>query len=167
MVQAPDRDGDLGGPPVLGPEAQGVADDAFPAAEERLDQRADIVLRVFRFRQVSRQIRSGGIDQPWRAVSLSGDGEHIAQGCDFSGHGSPVVGHGLLAPAALAQGIAEPRCQLGFPVTDRLVAEGQTAQQQDLRQVPQAEFHPQPPQHDQKHDRYNLDNFRLWDAQTL
>jgi hypothetical protein len=30
------------------------------------------------------------------------------------------------------------------------MAEDQAAQQQDLRQVPQAEFHPQPPQHDQK-----------------
>ena len=32
-----------------------------------------------RFRQVSRQIRSGGTDQPWRTVSSSGDGEHIAE----------------------------------------------------------------------------------------
>src|SRR3954453_16688974 len=32
------------------------------------------------FRQVSRQILSGGTDQPWRAVSSSGDGEHIAEG---------------------------------------------------------------------------------------
>jgi hypothetical protein len=34
MVQDPDRDDDLGGPPVLGPEAQSIADEAFPAAEE-------------------------------------------------------------------------------------------------------------------------------------
>lgn len=43
VVQDPDRDGDLGGPPILGAEPQGVADDAFPAAEERLDQGADVV----------------------------------------------------------------------------------------------------------------------------
>src|SRR4051794_11693695 len=41
-----------------------------------------VALKLFgRFRQVSRQILSGGIDQPWRGVSSSGDGEHIAEGC--------------------------------------------------------------------------------------
>jgi len=43
MVQDPDRDGDLGVPPVLGAEPQAVADDAFPAAEEGFDRRADVV----------------------------------------------------------------------------------------------------------------------------
>src|SRR5688500_12316768 len=55
-----------------------------------------------------------------------------------------------LALAALAQGIGEQRRQPGFPVADRFMAEHQAAQQQDLRQVPQAEFHPKPPQYDQK-----------------
>jgi hypothetical protein len=32
------------------------------------------------------------------------------------------------------------------------MAEHQTAQKQDLSQIPQAEFHPKPPQHDQKND---------------
>jgi hypothetical protein len=36
--------------------------------------------RGLRFRQVLHQRLSGGIDQPWRAVSSSGDAEHIAQG---------------------------------------------------------------------------------------
>ena len=54
------------------------------------------------------------------------------------------------ALAALAQGIDEQRRQLCLSGADRLVAEHQAAQQQDLRQVAQAEFHPKPPQHDQK-----------------
>jgi hypothetical protein len=43
VVQDPERDGDLGVPPILGAETQAVADDAFLAAEERLDQGADVV----------------------------------------------------------------------------------------------------------------------------
>jgi len=41
-----------------------------------------------------------------------------------------------------AQGIDEQRRQLGFPVANYFMAEHQAAQQQDLGQVPQAEFHP-------------------------
>ena len=54
------------------------------------------------------------------------------------------------ALAPLAQGIGEQRRQSGFPVADRFMAEHQAAQKQDLGEIPQAEFHPQPPQHDQK-----------------
>jgi hypothetical protein len=43
VVQEPDRDGGLDVPLIIGPEAQGAADDAFPAAEEGLDPDADIV----------------------------------------------------------------------------------------------------------------------------
>jgi hypothetical protein len=46
------------------------------------------------------------------------------------------------ALAVLAQGIDEQRRQLCLSGADRLVAEHQAAQQQDLGQVPQAEFHP-------------------------
>jgi len=43
VVQYPDRDGDLGVLPVLGPEPQAVADDALPSTVKRLNQRADVV----------------------------------------------------------------------------------------------------------------------------
>lgn len=47
MVQDPDRDGDLGVPPVLGPEPQAVAGDPLPAAENGFNQHAKVVLRGF------------------------------------------------------------------------------------------------------------------------
>ena len=47
VVQDPDRDGGPGVPPILGSEPPVLADDAFPAAEEGLDQGADIVLGGF------------------------------------------------------------------------------------------------------------------------
>lgn len=52
-VQDPDRDGDFGVPHRGPAEPQAVADDAFPAAEERLDQGADVVSRVFLPRQAA------------------------------------------------------------------------------------------------------------------
>jgi hypothetical protein len=60
------------------------------------------------FRQVSRQILSGGTDQPWRAVSSSGDGEHIAQGGDPLDIDcpSPGCGHVLLAPGGRSEEVA-------------------------------------------------------------
>jgi hypothetical protein len=47
VVQDPDRDGDLGVPPILGPEPQAVANDALPAAEAGLNQSANVVLGGF------------------------------------------------------------------------------------------------------------------------
>src|SRR5687767_6337045 len=60
------------------------------------------------FRQVSRQIRSGGTDQPWRALSSSGDGEHIAEGGDplDMDRPSPGRGHRLLAPGCRSEEVA-------------------------------------------------------------
>ena len=60
------------------------------------------------FRQVSRQILIGGTDQPWRAVSSSGDGEHIAEGGDplDIDRPSPSRGHVLLAPGGWSEEIA-------------------------------------------------------------
>jgi len=60
------------------------------------------------FRQVSRQILSGGTDQPWRAVSSSGDGEHIAEGGDSldMDRPSPGCGHVLLAPGGRSEEVA-------------------------------------------------------------
>ena len=60
------------------------------------------------FRQVSRQILSGGTDQPWRAVSSSGDGEHIAQGGDPLDIDRPSTrcGHVLLAPGGWSEEVA-------------------------------------------------------------
>ena len=60
------------------------------------------------FRQVSRQILSGGTDQPWRAVSSSGDGEHIAQGGDPLDIDcpSPGCGHVLLASGGRSEEVA-------------------------------------------------------------
>ena len=64
--------------------------------------------RPGRFRQVSRQILSGGTDQPWRAVSSSGDGEHIAESCDplDIDHPSTSRGHVLLAPGGRSEEVA-------------------------------------------------------------
>jgi len=61
-----------------------------------------------RFRQVSRQILSGGIDRPWRVVSSSGDGEHIAEGGDSldMDRPSPGRGHVLLAPGGRSEEVA-------------------------------------------------------------
>jgi hypothetical protein len=61
-----------------------------------------------RFRQVSRQILIGGTDQPWRAVSSSGDGEHIAEGGDplDIDRPSPGRGHVLLAPGGRSEEVA-------------------------------------------------------------
>jgi hypothetical protein len=61
-----------------------------------------------RFRQVSRQILSGGTDQPWRAVSSSGDGEHIAQGGDSLDMDRPSTRrrHMLLAPGGRSEEVA-------------------------------------------------------------
>jgi len=53
MVQDPDRDGDLGVPPVLGPEPQALADDALPSTEEGFNQDADILLGGFLPRHAS------------------------------------------------------------------------------------------------------------------
>ena len=64
------------------------------------------------FRQVSRQILSGGTDQPWRAVSSSGDGEHIAEGATYTllplDMDRPSTGRGyvLLAPGGRSEEIA-------------------------------------------------------------
>ena len=60
------------------------------------------------FRQVSRQILSGGTDQPWRAVSSSGDGEHIAEGGDPLDIDRPSPGrrHVLLAPGGRSEEVA-------------------------------------------------------------
>jgi hypothetical protein len=60
------------------------------------------------FRQVSRQILSGGTDQPWRAVSSSGDGEHIAEGGDPLDMDRPSTryGHVLLAPGGRSEEVA-------------------------------------------------------------
>jgi hypothetical protein len=60
------------------------------------------------FRQVSRQILSGGTNQPWRAVSSSGDGEHIAEGCDPLDMDRPSPGcrHVLLAPGGWSEEVA-------------------------------------------------------------
>jgi hypothetical protein len=60
------------------------------------------------FRQVSRQILSGGIDQPWRAVSSSGDGEHIAEGGDSLDIDRPSTGRGhvFLAPGGRSEEVA-------------------------------------------------------------
>jgi predicted transposase YbfD/YdcC len=60
------------------------------------------------FRQVSRQILSGGTDQPWRAVSSSGDGQHIAEGGDSLDMDRPSTsrGHVLLAPGDRSEEVA-------------------------------------------------------------
>jgi hypothetical protein len=55
-----------------------------------------------------------------------------------------------LAPASPAQGLGEPRRQLGFPVTDRLVGEHDAADQEHLCQVAQAELVAQPQKYDQE-----------------
>jgi hypothetical protein len=47
VVQDPNRDGDLGVPPILGPEPQAVANDALPAAEAGFNQSANVVLGGF------------------------------------------------------------------------------------------------------------------------
>ena len=60
-------------------------------------------------RQVSRQRLSGDTDQPWRAVSSSGDSEHIAEGgksLDMD-RPSPGRGHVLPAPGGRAQEVAD------------------------------------------------------------
>src|SRR3954453_5774430 len=61
-----------------------------------------------RIRQVSRQILGGGTDQPWRAASSSGDGEHIAEGGDplDIDRPSPGRGHVLLAPGGRPEEVA-------------------------------------------------------------
>src|SRR3954453_18064522 len=61
-----------------------------------------------RIRQVSRQILGGGTDQPWRAASSSGDGEHIAEGGDplDIDRPSPGCGHVLLAPGGWSEEVA-------------------------------------------------------------
>jgi hypothetical protein len=61
---------------------------------------------------------------------------------DFDVRFTDIPAATSLAFAAPAQGIGQQRRQPGFPVADRFMAEHQAAQQQDLRQVPQAEFHP-------------------------
>jgi hypothetical protein len=49
-----------------------------------------------------------GIDQPWRAVSSSGDGEHIAEGCEplDMDRPSPGRGHVFLAPGGRSEEVA-------------------------------------------------------------
>ena len=60
------------------------------------------------FCQVSRQRLSGGTDQPWRAVSSSGDGDHIAEGGDPLDIDRPSTGRGhvLLAPGGRSEEVA-------------------------------------------------------------
>ena len=60
------------------------------------------------FRQVSRQILSGDTNQPWRAVSSSGNGEHIAEGCNPLDIDRPSTGRGhvLLASGGRPEEVA-------------------------------------------------------------
>lgn len=61
-----------------------------------------------RFRQISRQILSGGKDRPWGVVSSSGDGKHIAEGGDplDIDRSSLGRGHVLLAPGGWSEEVA-------------------------------------------------------------
>src|SRR5690349_4356760 len=56
-----------------------------------------------------------------------------------------------LAAAPLAQGITEPRRQLGFPIPHRLVGEDDAADQEYLGQITQAQLVTQAPEYHQKH----------------
>jgi hypothetical protein len=109
--------------------------------------------------------RHGGAEERFGGFLIAGlaqvDVDQIAVAVNCAVQVLPLAGHldvrfinipaaAGLALAPSAQGLGEQRRQLGFPVSDCFMAEHQAAQKQDLRQVPQAEFHPQPPQHDQK-----------------
>src|SRR6202030_3986965 len=51
------------------------------------------------------------------------------------------------AASALPQIFSQCRCELGFPVADRLVAECDAADQEHLRQITQGELIAQAPEH--------------------
>ena len=55
------------------------------------------------------------------------------------------------APAS-PQVFSQGRCELGFPVADRLVAEHDTADQEHLRQVTQGKLIAQAPEHNEGDD---------------
>src|SRR3954454_21764914 len=79
---------------------------------------------------------------------------------------------GVPAPANLttppfAESFGQQGSQLGLPIPDRLMSEDHAPDQKHFGKVAQAQLVAQPPEDHEKRDRYNLDNFRLWDAQTL